>query len=90
MPSVREEDTNEVPEKLEVVEVRPGVRLKLNAADRKALGVEGGKIVVPSSAAPEPVEYTALQERAKELGIPSNQSRAKLEKAIAAAEEEGA
>jgi hypothetical protein len=36
MPVVRE-DTADAPEKLEIVEIRPGVRLKLNAADRKAI-----------------------------------------------------
>lgn len=35
MPAVRE-SSDETPEALEVVEVRPGVRLKLNAADKKA------------------------------------------------------
>ena len=34
MPAVRE--PSDGPEPLEIVEVRPGVRLKLNAADKKA------------------------------------------------------
>lgn len=36
MPAVRE-SSDETPETLEIVEVRPGVRLKLNAADRAAM-----------------------------------------------------
>lgn len=35
MPPVRE--PGDAPEGLEIVEVRPGVRLKLNAADKKAI-----------------------------------------------------
>lgn len=35
MPAVREPG-DEAPETLEIVEVRPGVTLQLNAADRKA------------------------------------------------------
>ena len=35
MPAVRE--PGDAPEGLEIVEVRPGVRLKLNAADKKAI-----------------------------------------------------
>lgn len=102
MPAVRESDVTEEPEVLEIVEVRPGVRLKLNKADRKAWEDHNAAAqkaqsafeaanapAEPEEAGEEPVAYADLQARAKELGIPSGQSRIKLEKAIAAAEEEG-
>lgn len=45
-----------------------------------------GVLIAVSNDKPEEVPYTELQAKAKALGIPSNQSRKKLEAAIAEAE----